>query len=150
MEFAGPGRLLGPAFDANVPADERASLMELLKTVFEDHTFSLCCLRTIELLPQRLQPALARQEIPLHRAALPPDAERHADGRTHNSPSRRQAIEPLGERGESPSCTVVIANRSNWSIRSLTNYAGSPHANSVAATDPVRAGRRKYLAIAAV
>jgi hypothetical protein len=41
MEFAGPGGLLGPAFDADVPTDERASLMELLKTVFEDHTFSL-------------------------------------------------------------------------------------------------------------
>ena len=41
MEFPGPGGLFGPAFDANVPADERASLMELLKTVFEDHTFSL-------------------------------------------------------------------------------------------------------------
>jgi YD repeat-containing protein len=41
MEFAGPGRLLGPAFDATVPPDERASLRELLKTVFEDHTFSL-------------------------------------------------------------------------------------------------------------
>ena len=41
MEFAGPGGLLGPAFDANVPTDERASLMELLKTVFELHTFSL-------------------------------------------------------------------------------------------------------------
>jgi hypothetical protein len=41
MEFAGPGGLLGPAIDANMPADERASLMELLKTVFEDHTFSL-------------------------------------------------------------------------------------------------------------
>jgi hypothetical protein len=41
MEFAGPGGLLGPAVDANMPTDERASLMELLKTVFEDHTFSL-------------------------------------------------------------------------------------------------------------
>jgi hypothetical protein len=41
MEFAGPGGLLGPAIDANMPAGERASLMELLKTVFEDHTFSL-------------------------------------------------------------------------------------------------------------
>jgi YD repeat-containing protein len=41
MEFAGPGGLLGPAIDANRPTDERASLMELLKTVFEDHTFSL-------------------------------------------------------------------------------------------------------------
>ena len=36
MEFAGPGGLLGPAFDAKVPADERASMMELLKTVFDD------------------------------------------------------------------------------------------------------------------
>jgi hypothetical protein len=41
MEFAGHGGLLGPAFDANVPADERASMMELLKTVFDDQTFSL-------------------------------------------------------------------------------------------------------------
>jgi hypothetical protein len=41
MEFAGPGGLLGSAIDANMPADERASLMELLKTVFEDHPFSL-------------------------------------------------------------------------------------------------------------
>ena len=41
MEFAGPGGLLGPAFDANVPADERASMIELLKTVFDDQTFSL-------------------------------------------------------------------------------------------------------------
>src|SRR5262245_51877314 len=40
MEFAGPRGLLGPAMDANVPTDEQASLMELLKTVFEDHTFS--------------------------------------------------------------------------------------------------------------
>ena len=41
MEFAGPGGLLGPAFDSNVPADERASMMELLKTVFDDQAFSL-------------------------------------------------------------------------------------------------------------
>jgi YD repeat-containing protein len=41
MEFAGPGGLLGPAIDANMPTDERASLMELLKTAFEDYTFSL-------------------------------------------------------------------------------------------------------------
>jgi YD repeat-containing protein len=41
MEFAGPGGLLGPAFDANVPADERASMMELLKTVFDDQAFSV-------------------------------------------------------------------------------------------------------------
>jgi len=41
MEFAGPRGLLGPAIDANMPTDERASLMELLQTVFEDHTFSL-------------------------------------------------------------------------------------------------------------
>jgi len=41
MEFAGPGTMLGPAIDSNMRADERASLMELLKTVFEDHTFSL-------------------------------------------------------------------------------------------------------------
>ena len=40
MEFAGPRGVLGPAMDANMPTDERASLMELLKTVFEDHTFS--------------------------------------------------------------------------------------------------------------
>jgi YD repeat-containing protein len=39
MEFAGPGGLPGPAFDANAPADERASMMELLKTVFDDQTF---------------------------------------------------------------------------------------------------------------
>lgn len=36
MEFAGPGGLLGPAINVNMPADERTSLMELLKTVFED------------------------------------------------------------------------------------------------------------------
>jgi hypothetical protein len=41
MEFAGPGRLLGPAFDANMPADGRASMMELLKTVFDDQAFSV-------------------------------------------------------------------------------------------------------------
>jgi hypothetical protein len=41
MEFAGPGGLLGSAIDANMPTDERASLMELLKSVFEDHTLSL-------------------------------------------------------------------------------------------------------------
>jgi hypothetical protein len=41
MEFAGPRGLLGPAIDANMPTDEHESLMELLKTVFEDHTFSL-------------------------------------------------------------------------------------------------------------
>jgi hypothetical protein len=41
MEFASPGGLLGPAMDVNMPSDERASLMELLKAVFEDHTFSL-------------------------------------------------------------------------------------------------------------
>jgi len=41
MEFAGPGGLLGPAFDANMPADERASMMELLKTVFDDQAFSV-------------------------------------------------------------------------------------------------------------
>ena len=41
MEFAGPAGLLGPSIDANMPTDERASLMELFKTVFEDHTFSL-------------------------------------------------------------------------------------------------------------
>jgi hypothetical protein len=40
MEFAGPRGLLGLAMDANMPTDERASLMELLRTVFEDHTFS--------------------------------------------------------------------------------------------------------------
>ena len=40
-EFARPGGLLGPAFDANVPADERASMMELLKTVFDDQAFSV-------------------------------------------------------------------------------------------------------------
>jgi hypothetical protein len=41
MQFAGARGLLGPAFDVNMPTDERASLMELLETVFEDHTFSL-------------------------------------------------------------------------------------------------------------
>ena len=41
MEFAGPGGLLGAAFDANVPVEERASLVDLLKTVFEDHAFSI-------------------------------------------------------------------------------------------------------------
>jgi hypothetical protein len=41
MVFAGPGGLLGAAFDANVPADERASMMKLLKTVFDDEAFSL-------------------------------------------------------------------------------------------------------------
>jgi hypothetical protein len=41
MEFAGPRGLLGPAIDANVATDERASLMKLLNAVFEDHTFSL-------------------------------------------------------------------------------------------------------------
>jgi hypothetical protein len=41
MEFAGPRGLLGSAVDANMPADERASLMELLNTVFDDQTFSL-------------------------------------------------------------------------------------------------------------
>jgi hypothetical protein len=40
MEFAGPRGLLDPAMDANVPTDEHASLLELLKVVFEDHTFS--------------------------------------------------------------------------------------------------------------
>src|SRR6266487_590192 len=41
MEFASTGGLVGAAIDANMPTDERASLMDLLKTVFEDHTFSL-------------------------------------------------------------------------------------------------------------
>ena len=41
MEFAGARGLLGSAIDVDMPVDERASLMELLKTVFEDHTFSL-------------------------------------------------------------------------------------------------------------
>jgi len=41
MEFTGPGGLLGPAFDANVPADERASLRELLETVFEDEALTI-------------------------------------------------------------------------------------------------------------
>lgn len=41
MEFAGPGGLLGPAFDTNVPADERSSMMELLETVFDDQAFSV-------------------------------------------------------------------------------------------------------------
>ena len=41
MEFAGPAGLPGPAVDADLPDHERASLMKLLETVFEDHTFSL-------------------------------------------------------------------------------------------------------------
>ena len=41
MEFTGPAGLLGTAFGNNVPADERASLMELLETAFDDGTFSL-------------------------------------------------------------------------------------------------------------
>lgn len=41
MEFAGPGGLLGPTFDANVPADERASMMQLFKTAFDDQAFSV-------------------------------------------------------------------------------------------------------------
>jgi hypothetical protein len=41
MEFADPGELLVPAFGANVPADERASVMELLRTVFDDQAFSV-------------------------------------------------------------------------------------------------------------
>jgi len=41
MEFSGLGRLLGPAIDANMPPDERAPLMELLKTAFSDQTFSV-------------------------------------------------------------------------------------------------------------
>jgi len=41
MEFAGPRGLLGPAIDADMPTDEQASLMELLKTVFDDQTFSV-------------------------------------------------------------------------------------------------------------
>jgi hypothetical protein len=41
MQFAGLRGLLGPAIDASTPTDEHESLMELLKTVFEDHTFSL-------------------------------------------------------------------------------------------------------------
>jgi hypothetical protein len=41
MDLAGPGWLLGPSADANMPADERASMMALFETVFENHTFSL-------------------------------------------------------------------------------------------------------------
>jgi hypothetical protein len=41
MEFGGAGGVLGPAFDANVLADERASMMELLETVFDDQAFSV-------------------------------------------------------------------------------------------------------------
>jgi YD repeat-containing protein len=41
MEFAGPGGLLGLATDASMATDDRASLMALLQSVFEDHTFSL-------------------------------------------------------------------------------------------------------------
>jgi YD repeat-containing protein len=41
MAFAGLGGLLGRAIDTDKPSGERASLMELLRTAFEDHTFSL-------------------------------------------------------------------------------------------------------------
>ncbi len=42
MEFAGPEKLLlGPSIDTAVPADERASMMKLLRTVFGDQPFSL-------------------------------------------------------------------------------------------------------------
>lgn len=41
MEFPGLRGLLGSAIDANMPDGERASLMELLETVFDDQTFSL-------------------------------------------------------------------------------------------------------------
>ncbi|HEY7497538.1 MAG TPA: hypothetical protein VH740_03445 [Vicinamibacterales bacterium] len=41
MEFAGPAGFFGPAIDANMPGDQRDSLMELLRSVFEDQTFSL-------------------------------------------------------------------------------------------------------------
>ena len=41
MEFGGAHRLIGPANDADAMAtDKRASLIELLETVFQDHTFS--------------------------------------------------------------------------------------------------------------
>ena len=41
MEFAGPAGLFGPLIDANMPADDQASLMEFVRTAFEDNTFSL-------------------------------------------------------------------------------------------------------------
>jgi YD repeat-containing protein len=41
VEFAGSGGLLGPTFVANVPANERASMMALLATVFDDQAFSV-------------------------------------------------------------------------------------------------------------
>jgi hypothetical protein len=41
MAFAGAAGLLGPAIDATIPDDERASLVQLLETAFEDRTFSL-------------------------------------------------------------------------------------------------------------
>jgi YD repeat-containing protein len=42
MEFGAASGLLGPANDANtMPTDERASLIELLETVFQDHIFSV-------------------------------------------------------------------------------------------------------------
>jgi len=40
MEFAGPGGLFGSAFDARVTDHERASMMALLETVFDNQTFS--------------------------------------------------------------------------------------------------------------
>lgn len=42
MEFGAASGLLGPAKDADtMPTDDRASLIELLETVFQDHTFSM-------------------------------------------------------------------------------------------------------------
>jgi YD repeat-containing protein len=41
MEFADPAGLLAPAVDASIPNDERASLVGLFETVFDDRTFSL-------------------------------------------------------------------------------------------------------------
>lgn len=40
MEFAGPRGLFGPVIDANIPSDERASMMDLLESMFEDSPFS--------------------------------------------------------------------------------------------------------------
>jgi YD repeat-containing protein len=41
VEFAAPGGLLGPQFDAAVPADQRASMVELLETLFDEQAFSV-------------------------------------------------------------------------------------------------------------
>jgi YD repeat-containing protein len=41
MQFERQATFFGPAFDIEVPTEERESLAKLLTTVFEDHTFSL-------------------------------------------------------------------------------------------------------------